>query len=95
MRCDDDYSIERYEDAIEIFFNQFQNGEVRIGARRPDYPQKKKSQKVDEKAVPSMTSLNEEIVLSDYDEIVDTEADERSSCLVMFCIETVLHTTPV
>ena len=53
---DNDYSIERYNNVIEIFFNQFLNGEVRIGDMVIIIIHK--SQKVDEKTVPSMTALN-------------------------------------
>ena len=71
LRCDDDFSTERYSRAVDIFLNQYPNGDVRKGSRRPDrkyYPKNRKSRKTNDNPGPSNDALNAEIASSDEDD---------------------------
>ena len=71
LRCGDDFSTERYSRAVDIFLNQYPNGDVRKGSRTPDghnYPKNRKSRKTNDYPGPSIDALNAGIASSDEED---------------------------
>lgn len=76
MRCDRDFSPDRYNHAIELFLNEHPNGEIRERRRRVDgheYPCKRKSRKVEKKSI----AMALDDVISSGEEDIEEDAMEN------------------
>ena len=83
LRCNDDYSPEKYKDAVDRFLNEHPNGEIRKMPRRPDghnYPQERKKKKPNNRIrIDSSSSTSSSESEEERQQIEDIPLDDISS----------------